>query len=193
MLIVSVDRLTKKCYSVLSSALPEPKMRSVNRFLPCGSVQEAIFHEISPSSKYFRQMASLPVRWNLTEVLFYLDTGLALSKSDLKSQKQLIWLQSKLSPKQRFRISYFWVQIPRLKDGFFPETVGVPDKKANSEHSLYPYQLSPGGEHSFPSLLLCNMQNSNKMPGPDDMLPENSSKHTAQNSKCIVFQFQLES
>ena len=87
MLIVSVDRLTKKCYSVLSSALPEPKMRSVNRFLPCGSVQEGIFHEISPSSKYFRQMVSLPVRRNLAEVLFNLDTGLALSKSDLKSQK----------------------------------------------------------------------------------------------------------
>ena len=105
MLIVSVDRLTKKCYSVLSSALPEPKMRSVNRFLPCGSVQEAIFHEISPSSKYFRQMVSLPVRWNLTEVLFYLDTGLALSKSDLKSQKtaHLIAVEAQ----SKTEVSYF--------------------------------------------------------------------------------------
>ena len=138
-------------------------------------------------------MVSLPVRRNLTEVLFNLDTGLALSKSDLKSQKSPFDCSRSSVQNRGFVFPYFRVQIPRLKDGFFPETVGVPDKKTNSEHSLYPYQLSPGGEHSFPSLLLCNMQNSNKMPGPDDMLPENSSKHTAQNSKCIVFQFQLKS
>ena len=83
------------------------------------SVQEAIFHEILPSSKYFRQMVSLPVRWNLTEVLFYLDTGLALSKSDLKSQKKLIWLQSKLSPKQRFRISLFLSSNSQTKRWLF--------------------------------------------------------------------------
>ena len=52
-------------------------------------------------------MVSLPVRWNLTEVLFYLDTGLALSKSDLKSQKtaHLIAVEAQ----SKTEVSYFLI------------------------------------------------------------------------------------
>ena len=51
-------------------------------------------------------MVSLPVRWNLTEVLFYLDTGLALSKSDLKSQKKTAHLIA-VEAQSKTEVSYF--------------------------------------------------------------------------------------
>ena len=81
-------------------------MLSVNRLLPGECVQEAIFHEILPSIKYLRQMVSLPVRRTLTEVLFYLDTGLALPKSDLKSQTKPAHLIA-VEAQSKTEVSYF--------------------------------------------------------------------------------------